>query len=65
MTQVNFYETETLTNLEKRLVVAQGGVAGLAGGGLDWEFGISRCRLLHGQSIRSYCTAQGAIVNLL
>ena len=41
MTQVNFYETETLTNLEKRLVVAQGGVAGLAGEGWIGSLGLA------------------------
>ena len=58
-TQMNLFMKQTTHH---RLVVAKGDHGG---GGLDWEFGISRCRLLHGQSIRSYCTAQGAIVNLL
>ena len=31
------------TNIENRLVVAKGG----GRGGMDWEFGISRCKLLH------------------
>lgn len=41
MTQINFYETETLTNLEKRLEVAQGGVAGLAGEGWIGSLGLA------------------------
>ena len=35
----------------------------------DWEFGVSRCKLLHiewnGQTIRSYCMAQGTTFNIL
>ena len=36
-------------------------------GGKDWEFGISRCKLLYREWInnRSYCTAQGTIFNIL
>ena len=34
-----------LTNLDNRLVVAKGWVGG--GGGVDGEFGISRCKLLY------------------
>ena len=34
------YETETDSQTEKRLVVA-------VGGGKDWEFGISRCKLVY------------------
>ena len=30
-----------VTNLENTLVVAKGGV------GMDWEFGVSRCKPLH------------------
>ena len=37
-------QTETDSQTENRLVVAKGeGV----GGGMDWEFGISRCKLLY------------------
>ena len=37
------------------------------GGGKDWEFGISRCKLLYIGQIytRSYCIAQGTIFNIL
>ena len=43
MTQMNFYETEIgLTDIENRRVVAKG-----QGGGMDLEFGISRCKLLY------------------
>ena len=35
----------------------------------DWEFGVSRCKLLHiewnGQTTRSYCMAQGTTFNIL
>ena len=36
-------------------------------GGKDWEFGISRCKLLHTGWInnKAYCIAQGAIFNIL
>ena len=42
------YETET--DIENRLVVAKG-----KGGGrrMDWEFGISRCKLLHIERINN------------
>ena len=38
------WDRNMLRDLENRLVVAKGkgGV-----GGMDWEFGISRCKLLH------------------
>ena len=37
------------------------------GEGKDWEFGISRCKLLYREWIntRSYCIAQGTIFNIL
>ena len=36
--------TETkITDLENRLVVAQGGVGG---SGVDWKLGVNRCKLL-------------------
>ena len=47
-----------------RLVVAKGeGV----GGGMEWEFGVSRCKLLYIEWITtgSYCIAQGTIFNIL
>ena len=36
------YKTETDSQAEIRLVVAKG-----MGRGMDWEFGVSRCKLLH------------------
>ena len=53
-----------LTEIENRLVVAKGEVGG---GGMDWEFGISRCKLLYIEWITtySYCIAQGTIFNIL
>ena len=37
------------------------------GGGMDWEFGISRCKLLYIEWVnnRSYCIAQGTVFNIL
>ena len=37
------------------------------GGGMDWEFGVSRCKLLHIEWMdkRSYYIAQGTIFNVL
>ena len=36
-------------------------------GGKDWEFGVSRCKLLYIEWInnRFYCIAQGTISNIL
>ena len=39
-----------MLNTEDRLVVALGK---LGGGGMDWEFGVSRCKLLHLEWINS------------
>ena len=39
----HIYEIETDSGRENRLVVAKGEVGGE---GKDWEFGISRCKLL-------------------
>ena len=39
------YKTERLTVIENKLVVARGG--GGVGGGMDWEFGVSRYELLY------------------
>ena len=38
------FETETDSQTENRFVVAKGDGGG---GGMDWEFGISRCKLLY------------------
>ena len=35
------YETETDSDIENRFVVAKG-----VGGGMEWEAGVSRCKLL-------------------
>ena len=49
---------------ENRLVVAKGDWGGT---GMDWEFGVSRCKLIHLERIsnKSYCIAQKIISNLL
>ena len=59
------YKTDRLTDIENRLVVAkeEGG-----GRGMDLEFGVSGCKLLHiwnGLITRFYCIAQEIISNLL
>ena len=43
------------------------GQVGWRGSGMDWEFGVDRCKLLHLEwiSCESYCTAEGTISNLL
>ena len=38
------YETETDSQIENRPVVAKGEGGG---GGMEWEFGVSRCKLLY------------------
>ena len=50
--------------IENKLVVAKGQGGG---GGMDWEFGISRCKLLYIEWInnKAYCIAQGTIFNTL
>ena len=52
-----------LTDIENRLVVAKVGWWG----GMEWEFGISRCKLvcIEWISTTSYCIAQGTIFNIL
>ena len=44
MTQMNLSTKQKQTDIENRLVVAKGKGGR---GGNDWEFGISRCKLLH------------------
>ena len=44
MSQMNIFPEEKLMGLENRLVVAKGEGAGR---GMDWEFGVSRCKLLY------------------
>ena len=46
MTDEFIYETETDSQTENRLVVAEAG-------GIDWEFGISRCKLLYMEFINN------------
>ena len=40
---------------------------GGAGGGVEWEFGVSRCKLLRRKQINNkvLCVAQGAIFDIL
>ena len=43
MAQMNLSREKKLMDMENRFVVVEGG----RGSGMDWEFGISRCKLLH------------------
>ena len=53
-----------LTDVENRIVVAKGEEAK---GGVDWEAGVSGCKLLYTGWInsRSYCRAQATISSIL
>ena len=67
MTQMNLptKEKQTHRHRENRLVVAKGEGAG---GGLDWEFGTSRWKLIYIECINSkvlLCIAQGTVFNIL
>ena len=44
MTQLNLSMKHKQTHRENRLVAAKGEGCG---GGMNWEFGVSRCKLLH------------------
>ena len=58
------WNRKRLTDIENRFVVAKGeGGRGV----IDWEFRISKCKLLYIGWInnRSYCVAQGTIFNTL
>ena len=44
MAQMNLSTEKKLMDVENRLVVAKGEERG---SGMDWEFGISRCKLSH------------------
>ena len=65
MAQMNLSTKQKLTEIENRLVVAKGGGGG---GGKDWEFGISRCKLLYigwvNNKVLLYI-AQGTILSIL
>ena len=53
-----------LTEIENRFVVAKGEGGGE---GMDWEFGMSRCKLVYREWINNkvLCRAQGTIFNIL
>ena len=44
LTELNWWNRNRLTNIEKSLMVDKGE---RAGGGVDWKFGISRCKQLY------------------
>ena len=44
MAQINLQNSNRLTDIENRLVVAKG--EGRRGG-MEWEFGVHRCKLLY------------------
>ena len=50
MAQMNLSTEHRLTDMENRLVVAKGEGEG---SGMGWEFGISRCKLLHWEWINN------------
>ena len=55
------YETESLMDIENRLVVAKG--EGF-GGGMEWEVGASRCKLLYMEWINNkvlLCSTENCI----
>ena len=44
MAQMNYLQNRNrLTNIENRLVVAK--LGGMQGSGMEWEFGVSRCKM--------------------
>jgi len=43
MAQMNLSTEKKLMDMENRLVVTEVG----GGSGMDWEFGVNRCKLLH------------------
>ena len=45
MTQMNFYETETDSETQRTDLWLPRGREG--GRGMEWEFGVSRCKLLY------------------
>ena len=52
---------ETDSDIETRSVVFKR----VQGEGMDWEFGISRCKLLYIEWINMLCVAWGTILNIL
>ena len=61
-TNESTYKTNILIHIENRLTVVNG-----EGNEMDWELGVSRCKLLHLEwvSNKVYHVAQGTISNLL
>ena len=49
-TNEHIYKTNRLTDIENRLVVAKGEEGE---GGMDWEFGVSRCKRLYREWINN------------
>ena len=50
MTQMNTSMKHRFTDRGNKCVVTSGGKDG---GGMDWEYGVSRCKLLHREWINS------------
>ena len=65
MTQMNLSTKQKQTHRHREHMGGCQGGGG--GGGLEWEFGVSRCKLLYIEWInnRSYCIAQRTILNIL
>ena len=60
--KVEYYQNLCELRIEIRLVVAKGNGNR---GGKDWEFGISRCKVLWVEWINNILITQGIIVNIL
>ena len=68
MTQTNISTKQEQTHRHREQTCGcQGGRIRGIRGGMCWEFGVSRCKLLHVEWIttRSYCIARGTIFNIL
>ena len=63
-TKERAYKTETAYRVENRVVVPKGG---LREGGMDWEFGVSKYKLVHIQwtTNKVLLIAQGMLFNIL
>ena len=70
MAQMNLQNRNRSIDMENRLAVDKGEGRGR---GMDWEFGVGKCKLLYTEWIytellytaRSYYTAQGSLFSLL
>ena len=63
MTQMNLSTKQKQTHRHREQTCGHQGMADGVGGGMEWESGISKCKLLYIEWIntRSYCIARGTI----